>query len=373
MYFISMAFRNVLRRPGRSFLTVVGVAIGIAAVVTLASLAWGFERSWANAYYARGADLLVGKITTRRPLPTPFPAAVGLQLGGLPQVQESTGVLTDLISIEDAPTVITLGWEPGSFLWSHLTLLEGRWPANSDERTVALGAVAADILQKSLGDTVQIEESEYRVCGRFSSQALSENGAVLMTLRQLQEVTGREGLVNFVMLKFKPGAGPEVAEQVRAHVRDRLGGFGAYTAGEVVDRNIGIQVAKAMSLATSLVALIVGAVGITNTVLMSVIDRLHEIALLLAVGWRRSRIVRMILIESVFLSLIGRLVGILMGVLALRALQLAPWFRGKIETEPTMVLMFAALLASLVLGALGGVYPAWRGARVAIVSELHHE
>jgi putative ABC transport system permease protein len=373
MFFLSIALKNVLRRPGRSLLTIVGIAIGIAAAISLISLAWGFERSWAGAYHARGADLLVGKITTRRPLPTPFAATIGSEIKKLPQVEEAVGVLTDLISIEDTPTVIVLGWEPNTFLWQHLNLIEGRWPANSDERTVALGPIAAEMLHKSIGDTVQIEALEFKVCGRFNSQALSENGAVLMSLRQLQAVTGREGLVNFLTLKLKSGIGPGAADQVAAWVRAHFSGFNAYTSSEVVDRNIAIQAAKALTFAISLVALLVGAVGITNTVLMSVMERLHEIAVLLAVGWQRTRVIKMILIESMMLSLVGGLAGTALGVLVLHFLQMVPWFRGKIETEASAALLGSALLISVILGAFGGLYPAWRGSRIPVVEGLHHE
>ncbi len=373
MSFFAMAMKNVLRRPARSFLTAMGVAIGIAAVVTLVSLAWGFERSWSDAYQARGADLMVGRFTTQRPMPSPFPVTVSAEIMKMPQVEQAVGALTDLISIEDASSIIVHGWEPNSFVWQHLTLLEGRWPADDEERTVVLGNIAAEILRKSLGDTVQIEALEYRVCGRFASQALTENGSVVMSLKQLQAVTGREGLVNSILLKLKPDAGPEAANQVRALVRERLNGFGAYSAGEAVRHNIGIQAAKAMSLATSLIALVIGSVGIMNTILMSVIERLHEIAVLLALGWRRARILKMILIESVLVSLIGGLLGIALGLLALHGLELAPWFRGKIETEPTGALLAMALLISVGMGAFGGLYPAWRGARVLIVEGLHHE
>jgi putative ABC transport system permease protein len=373
MSFFALVVENVMRRPGRSFLTSSGVAIGIAAVVILMSLASGFERSWGAAYNASGADLLVGKITTRRPLPTPFPGTAAAELGSLPQVAQAASVLTDLLSVEEAPAVLVFGWEPKSFLWDHLTLIEGRWPADDTERTVALGTVAAEMLGKSLGDPVQIETLEYRVCGRFASQALSENGAILMTLRQLQSVTGREDQVNFVTLKLKPGAGPEALDAVRAEVRRRFSGFSAETSGEVVRRNIAIQAAKAMSLATSLVALVIGAVGITNTVLMSVLERRHEIAVLLALGWRRTRIVKMIVIESALLSVVGGLTGVVIGFAALHALQWASWFRGKIDTQASVWLLGSAVLLSVCLGALCGLYPAWRGVRTPVIDGLYHE
>jgi putative ABC transport system permease protein len=373
MSFVALVFHNVSRRPARSLLTAVGVAVGMAAVVVLVSLAWGFERTWAAGYNASGADLLVGKNTTRRPLPTPFSASTVAELKTLPHVAEAAGVLTELLSIEDAPALIVFGWEPRCFLWDHLTLLDGRWPHDSDERTVALGTVAADMLGKSVNDPVEIEGQEFRVCGRFTSPSFSENGAVLMSLRQAEAVTAREGQVNFAALRMKPGAGSAAQDELRATIRTRFPGLSAETSGELIRRNVAIQAANAMSLATSLVALVIGAVGITNTVLMSVLERRHEIAVLLALGWRRARVMRMIVTESTVLSTLGGLAGVAAGHFTLRALQWAPWFRGKIETDASAWLLCSALALSVCLGALCGLYPAWRGARLPVIEGLYHE
>lgn len=373
MSFLTIALKNILRRPGRSLLTSTGIAIGIAAIVTLINLSSGFEKAWASAYNASRADLLVGKLTTNRPLPTPFSVEVAHDLKKLNYVDEAAGVLADLLSIEDAPAIMVFGWEPNSFLWNHLTLLEGRWPQAEDERAVAMGSIASEILHKSIGDMVQIEDFEYRVCGRFASESISENGAILMPLRKLQEATDRNDSINFVSIKLKPGSGTTTVAQVQAEVRRRFKGFSAETTGEVVRHNLAIQAVKAMCLATSLVALVIGAIGITNTVLMSVFERVHEIAILLAVGWRRFRIMKLILFESMLLSIVGGLAGIALGFLTLHSLQFASWFRGKIETSADLTSLALALILSIALGALGGIYPAWRGSRTSPGEGLRHE
>jgi len=373
MSFLALIVQNVCRRPGRSFLTAIGVAIGVAAVVTLISLSSGFERSWGAAYDASAADLLVGKSTTRRPLPAPFSESMVAELRKLPEVGDAAGTFTDLLSIEDSPAMLVFGWEPKSFLWDHLTLLEGRWPADNDERTIALGSVAANMLAKAVGDTVQIEDQRFRVCGRFTSPSFSENGSVLMALHQMQAATAHGDYINFVTLRLKPGAAPNALDRVRAEVRDRFTGFSAETAGDLLHRNVAIQASKAMSLATSLVAFVIGGIGITNTVLMSVLERRHEIAILLALGWRRARVMKMIVSESTLLSVVGGVAGVALGVLTLRGLQWSSWFRGKIETDPSLWLLGSALLLSLCLGALCGLYPAWRGAQVPVIEGLYHE
>lgn len=373
MFFLTVVYKNLLRRMMRSLLTVIGIAIGVGAVVALASIAWGFQKSWEQAYSSRGTDLIVTKITSRSPLPEPFGEQIRDELIKLPHVQEASGLLTDMISIEDSPTVMVFGWQPKSFLWEHLKLISGRWPAADDEKVAVIGTVAAELLKKSVGSPVQIEMTGFTVCGIFESSALVENGAIILPLRSLQEATERQGKVNFLNLKLKPGTTPPDVEGLRASIKQQFPSYKAFAAGEVAQNNTAIQIAKAMSWATSIIALVVGAVGVTNTVLMSVFERTHEIGILLAIGWRRVRILKMILMESMFLSLIGGVVGIGFGFAAVKILQNTPLMRGKIEGDISLYLLGLALLIALGLGVLGGLYPAYRGSRLHPSEALRYE
>ncbi|MEY2540810.1 MAG: putative transport system permease protein [Verrucomicrobiota bacterium] len=373
MFFLTVVYKNLLRRLVRSLLTVVGIAVGVGAVVALTSIAWGFQKSWEQAYSSRGTDLIVTKITSRSPLPEPFGEQIQGELLTLPHVQEASGLLTDMISIEDSPTVMVFGWQTKSFLWEHLKLVTGRWPAGEDDKVAVIGTIAAELLKKTIGSPVQIETGEFNVCGIFESSALVENGAIILPLRQLQEATDRQGKVNFLNLKLKPGTRPEDIDLLRATIKQRFPSYKAFAAGEVAQNNTAIQIAKAMSWATSIIALVVGAVGVTNTVLMSVFERTHEIGILLAIGWRRIRILRMILLESMFLSLIGGIVGIGFGFVAVKILQSTPFMRGKIEGDISASLLGAAILIALALGVLGGLYPAYRGSRLHPSEALRYE
>ncbi|MBM3888349.1 MAG: ABC transporter permease [Verrucomicrobia bacterium] len=373
MSFLTIVLKNLLRRRTRSLLTIAGISIGIAAVVALTSIAWGFEKSWEQAYRARGTDLVVTKITSQSPLPSPFSEKVTADLLKLPRVKEVGGLLTDLISIEDAPTTLVFGWTLDSFLWDHLKLVKGRKPAGDDEKVVVIGTVAADMLRKSIGAKIQIEADEFTVCGVFESAALVENGAVIMSLRQLQRVTDNAEKVNFLNVKLEPGSTPEQIESLRKTIKERFAGFNAFTSAEVAQSNTAIQAAKGMSWATSLIALIVGAVGVTNTMLMSVFERIHEIGILLAIGWRRSRIVRMILYESMALSFLGGLVGVAIGFVAIKVIQTTPMIHGKIEGEISAMLFGLAILIALGLGVFGGLYPAVRGSRLPPTAALRYE
>jgi putative ABC transport system permease protein len=371
--FLTLVFKNLLRRPTRSLLTMTGIAVGIAAVVALSSIAWGFQKSWEHAYTARGTDMIVTKVTSRDPLPTPFGESIRDELRRLPHVQGVSGLLSDMVSIEDAPTVLVFGWESDSFLWGHLKLVSGRWPADDQEKTVVIGTVASEMLKKSVGDALHIENDDFRICGTFNSPALVENGTVIMALRQMQRVMDYQGKVNFLNLKLAAGTTDLETEELRQTIKHRFPGYNAFTSGEVAQNNTAIQAAKAMSWATSLIALVVGAVGVTNTMLMSVFERIHEIGILLAIGWRRGRIVRLIIYESMALSFVGGLGGIALGYIAVNLLQATPWIRGKIEGEINLPLFGLALVIALGLGALGGLYPAYRGSRLHPSEALRYE
>ena len=372
MWFLTVIFKNLLRRRTRSLLTVIGIAVGVAAVVTMTAIAWGFEKSWIKAYIARGTDLSVTKTTSKSPMPLPFDSSVERELQNLPGVQASAGLLTDFMGIEESPGMVIFGWETDSFLWEHLKLTAGRWPVPG-EKTVVLGSIAAELLDKKAGSKVQIDVHEFTVCGIFESSALVENGAVIMTLPQMQDLTENPGKVNFVNLRLEPGSTEATLLSYKQLIKTKFPGFSAFQAGELATQNTGVLLTKAMGWATSVIALVVGAIGMMNTVFMSVFERMHEIGVLLALGWRRSRIMRMILCESLLLSIVGGVVGASTGALAVRLLEMTSALRGRIEGDLSPSLFGMAFLVAVGLGLLGGLYPAWRGSRMSPALALRAE
>lgn len=374
MTYWDLALNNLVRRPARSALTIAAIAIGIAAIVSLTSIAWGFEASWQRANDARGTDLIVTRVASVNTLPAPFTAAEPqARLAALPRVAQVAGLLSEMLSVGDGPPMFVFGWEHGSFLWDHLELHEGRWPLDGDERSVVLGALAAELVHAKVGDAILLESERFRVVGIFRSAALVENGAVLMSLAQAQRVNDKAGKVNILNLKLAPGATGRDAEAVRDAVRREMPGFAAITSGQLVQENAIVRISKAMSAATILIAGLVGALGVFNTMLMSVNERTREIGVLLAVGWRRRRVVWLVLLESIAVSAAGGLLGIALGALGVLGLEQMVLLRGKIDGVFTPGLLVAALGLSVGLGAIGGIYPALRASRLAPNAALRHE
>jgi putative ABC transport system permease protein len=372
MWFATVIFKNLFRRKTRTLLTVAGISIGVAAVVAMTAIAWGFEKGWVRAYTARGTDLAVTRISSKSPMPTAFPESVKDDLRQLPGVAASSGVLSDFMGIEESPGMIVFGWEQKEYLWDHLKLIDGHWP-HPGKKELMLGTVSADLLGKKTGSKVQIDVSEFEVCGIFESPALVENGAVVMALPEMQKLTDNPAKVNFINLRLDPGMDETGIERMKAEIKSRFPGFSAFKASEMVGNNTGVKLAKAMGWATSLIALVVGAVGMMNTIFMSIFERIHEIGILLAIGWKRGRILRMILWESVALSVVGGFFGSLLGFVAVRLMEMTPIMRGRISGDMSPQLFGMAFLIALGLGFLGGLYPAWRGSRMPPCTALRHE
>ena len=375
MTLISFALSNLYRRPARTVLTVCAIALGIAAVVALTSIAWGFEASWQKANDARGTDLIVTRVASENAMPSPFLEA-GLQqiLKGYPHVQEAVGLLSEMLSVSDnSPPIFVFGWAYRSYLWDHLKLLEGRWPGNDTEPVIMVGSMAAELLHKKTGDTLEIEDRQLQVVGIFESSAMVENGALLMTLTQAQRITDKPGKVNVLNIKLDEHASDADVEVVKARVRATLPGFVAITSSELVRKNAVVRISKAMSNATTLVASLVGALVVFNTMLMSINERTKEIGVLLALGWQRRTIMKLICGESIILTLAGGFLGILVGVAITLGLEHLDLMRGKIDAVFSGQFLVVVLGLSVTLGLAGGIYPALKAANLLPSHALRQE
>jgi len=371
----SFAFGNLYRRPARTFLTVSAISLGIAAVVALTSIAWGFEASWQKANDARGTDLIVTRLASENAMPSAFVAHDHEQaLKTFPHVQAVVGLLSEMLSVSDnAPPVFVFGWAYGSYLWDHLRLVNGSWPSADTEPVVVIGSLAAELLHKKIGDTLEIEGRQFRVAGIFESSAVVENGAVLMTLTQAQQVTDKPGKVNVLNIKLDGHASEADVEELKARVRATMPGFVAITSGELVSNNTIVRISKAMSNATILIAGLVGALVVFNTMLMSVNERKRDIGVLLALGWQRRTIVELVFCESVILTLAGGAFGIAAGIGITWGLEHMDLMRGKIDAVYSMPFLLAVLGLSILIGMVGGIYPAFNAARLRPSHALRYE
>lgn len=353
MTLLDFTLKNLLRRPIRTVLTVMGIGVGIGAVVALLGLARGLSESWNDAYKARGTDLVVRKGSGLQA--QPYDDKAVLEVRKIPGVAAATNILVETLSIEEVPLMVVSGREWGSFLWDTLEMTQGRKPKDPSEHAVVLGKLAAESLNKKPGDTVTIETEEFTVVGIADGKAFVENGSIFIELAHLQRVMQKEGKINFVNIRVTPGF--EVAK-VQQAVQQKLVGYRVDTAHDVTANNDGVKTFEAMNWGTSAIALLVGTFGVMNTMFMSVFERTREIGILIALGWRRARILRMIVFESVALCAGAGVLGVVFGIVLLKILAVTPFMSGKLEPYIGLDLIGIALALAVGVGLLSGLYPA---------------
>jgi putative ABC transport system permease protein len=253
-----------------------------------------------------------------------------------------------------------------------LKLLAGRLPRDASERAVVLGKTAAETLRKQVGDTVQIETEELSVVGIADGGAVVENGSVILALPLLQEIMGSPDRINAIDVRVTSNMDEAGMNRLCAEFNRLIPEARAEAAGEHIRHSQGFRIINAMSWGTSSLAILVGVLGVMNTMLMTVFERKQEICILLALGWRRGRIVRMILWESALLGLLGGIVGVGLGTIGVHLLKNTAAIRGLLEPELSVKLMLMAVAIAIVVGVISGLYPAWRSSRLTPSAALQN-
>ncbi len=363
MKFFTIIVRGLMRRPVRTGLTLVGISIGIAAVVALVGISRGFEQSWTQGMKARGTDVVVSNMGNALS-PKPFSATVRERIAAIPKVTATCSIFVDLTSIEDSSMMIVSAREWGGFSWQSLKIVAGRMPKDSMEPVVVLGQNAAEVLGKKVGDPIQIEAEELTVSGIVDGGALVENGSVILSLPLYQKISGNEGRINIIDVRAASGMGEDEVKKLCIQINTLVPEARAMPAGENVGNSQAYRFISAMSWGTSLLAVIVGVLGVMNTMLMTVFERKQEICILLAIGWKRGRIIRMVLLESALLGLLGGIGGVLIGTLGLKVVEKMPAIHGLLEPDLSLRLMILSVAIAVVVGVISGLYPAWRSSRL---------
>src|SRR3984893_8852275 len=363
MTFFTVIVRGLTRRPVRTGLTLLGIAIGIAAVVALVGISRGFNQSWAAGMKARGTDVVVSNMASSL-IPKPFSASVRDRIAHLPHVAATCTLLVDVTSIENAEMMMVSAREWGGFAWKNLKLISGRMPQDPTEPAVVLGRTAAEVLKKKVGDPIQIETRELSVVGIVDGNAWVENGSVILSLPLLQEITGNQGKINVIDVRVTPSTSAKDVELLCDQINRLVPEGRAVVASENISNSEAYRMVRAMSWSTSLLAVLVGVLGVMNTMLMPVFERTQEICVLLALGWKRRRIIRMVLWESALLGLLGGVAGVLIGAVGVKLLGMTPAIRGLLEPDLSLNLLASSVAIAVAVGIISGLYPAWRSSRL---------
>jgi len=377
MRFTTFVLKNLTRRPLRSLLTILALAVAIGSVVSLVGISHGFEQTFLGLYQSAGVDMVVVRSGGgRQRMNSNLDETLGAKIAKVPGVREVLSGLVDTVSFDDlGPKPIPLqGWEPESAVFNHLTILQGRSLRKGDTRAILLGSILARDLEKNVGDTVEVVEGEpFKVAGIYESGNAIENGAIVMPLTELQRIMDRPGKITGFSLVLEGPKDEAALREIRRQIEALAPRLSAVPTAEFVKSLTEIRLAKAMALLTSCIALFIGFFGITNTMVMAVNERTREIGILRAVGWQMPRVIRMIMLEAIFLSILGALVGVGGALLIVRLLTHVPTVNGVIDGRIQPIFVGYGFVIAVVLGLLGSIIPVIRAAQMLPTEALRHE
>lgn len=375
MHLTTVVVRNVFRRPARSALTVAGVSVAVAAVVALVGIARGFERSLRAVYESRGVDLMVVRAGSTQRFSSVLDESLGEKIAATPGVAEVLPGLAEVVASEDGDMtgIVVQGLPLGPGPLGRLQILSGRNLQPGDERVVLLGRILAQGLGKQVGDMVEVVKGHaYRVVGIYDASNVFENGSMILTLKDLQRLMGRQGEVTHFTVITVPKDRQSV-EQVAERIRALAPNLDVLPMREYIETSVEIRTARAAAWLTSTIALIIAAIVMVITMLTAVFERTREFAILQAIGWRQRRIIQMILMEAVLLAAAGAVVGTLLAILLTQGLARLPQTGRLVSGEIALDVMLQGFVLALMLGIAGGLLPAWRAVRIAPTEGLRHE
>jgi putative ABC transport system permease protein len=395
---LRLSLREIERNLMRSFLTILGIVIGVAAVITMVTLGNGATQAVSDQITSLGSNLLIVRPGQRLgaghgSAPSFKPAdarAIADQVGTLAAVAPSVQRSITVVRQANNWTTVIGGTTNEYFTARKWQPIDGRVFTESEERAgkavCVIGATVRRELfgrENPIGGQIRIKQFSCEVIGLLASKGQAAMGqdqddTILMPLRTVQRrLTGTQD-VNALMISVAEGASIDRAKaQIEKLLRERR------RIGPNEDDNFNVmdtrQIAEALSSTTRVmtvllgavaaVSLLVGGIGIMNIMLVSVTERTREIGIRLAVGALEREVLLQFLIEAVVLSSLGGLVGVAIATAgsytAASAMQVPFLFNPRINV--------LAFVFSAAIGVIFGFFPARRAARLDPIEALRHE
>jgi putative ABC transport system permease protein len=371
--FTGLAWKNLWRRRLRTLLTLGGIAMAIGAFVALVGFSRSFEHEWSRLYSTSRTDLVVVEKTF---LETSLDETLVSKITAVPLVDQATPMIFNMMDLTPEINALVFGWKANSYDFDSLTFLTGRKFADGQAELI-LGEVLSENLNKKTGDSLEIQGKTFAVVGVYHGGSALEASAVIMPLDQLQEISSLQGKVSGFHVRLKPGPEGEAEDHYQKRVAKMieagLPGLRAEQASDWASKNQFVGLAHAVAWGTSSIALLIGILGIANTMAMSVFERTREIGILRALGWKSWRVLLLIQVEATVLGMVGGIFGLGVGMSALRLLSKLPQTATIVSASVSPMHLVEALGISVLSGLVAGAIPAWRGAHLSPVEALRHD
>ena len=308
-------WRNLFQRKVRTGLSMLGVSVSVAGIVALMSVALGMRGSLDNYMEASGASLIVisknvADLIFSRVRPDDIELIEAVE--GVDSVSRANFTM---VEVGDMPMVFCFGRHPSEKIMEKYDafLVDGRRHRALGE--IMVGSGIAEDLGVSVGDTLDLfgkeilGVKEFAVVGVYESNIGWENGGVVVHADIVKNTLGGGTAFPIVFVYTTAGA----VETVKQDIMQRAPHLLALHPGEFTERfNDQLEVVDDAIFLITIIALVIGVLGVLNTMMMSVAERTREIGMLRALGWSRGLVIRLILTEGILLSVMGGVIGLVL-------------------------------------------------------------
>lgn len=397
-----LAQKNLREYKIRTLLTIVSIAIGIAAIVSLIIVSQSMEMAVGQR--------LGGTVDIIRALPGhvvpgrdfvpygSFTEESAIEIERIDGVAATSNWMVEIAEVEyngiSAPVEL-MGGNPKDFkdfMGGVIEIKKGRLLAEGENREIILSVSTLDHINRWLqadldvGEVLHIksregEMIEFTIVGimAYDLAGVEVSHRLLLSKEAIKEITGTEDVMLMLVRIDDLGRARELAEMIEDRLDEIHGVSGLTTAvapGQVLDqiRLVSLLI-QAVVIGIAFIALIVGCVGIINTMLMSVMERTREIGIMKAIGAIKKDVLELFLVEATIVSLIGGILGVLVGVAISFVLNLG--ISRYIITDMELIISPSVLIGGVVIavatGITGGLYPARRAANLKPIEALRYD
>jgi putative ABC transport system permease protein len=398
--YFQLALHNLRSRSLRSWLTIFGIVIGVFLIISLLSLSEGIQETIGQQLRSLGGEMIFVMPGDISNIMAMFTSGTKLEQEDIRTVERTAGVET-VLSMSYQSLVARYGDEGKMIFISGLslekgielmkrfqgwTLKKGEWPTPGKREIIIGKQVETEIFEKpvEVGSEIIIKGKRFKVVGILNSLgSKQDDSSLFIDLPLYQDLTGeKRGTAQMAIVKVRDGSDVnKVAENIKESLmetRKRRVGTDVADFSVITSERMGdiagsiLAIIQLAVIAFASIAIIVGGIGITNTMFTSVRERTKEIGIMKAVGAKNSAVLSIFLIEAGIIGAIGGLGGTLLGTIFAKTIeiygQVHPLFYFKASITPGLIIF--GLTFSLLVGCLAGFFPARRAAQLKPVEAL---